>query len=181
MIGLSEILSEATRGIEQQYFLLPIHGAPPTQRERVYCYELYHQMRRRWPEHCHFSLNGEGDKRAHPHLQAHANLSPAIPDLLVHVPGNMVGNHAIIEVKPINARPKGIAKDLRTLTTFVSHWGYQRAILLIYGGDGVSCLARTRRIANRIDHIVPIEVWHHPHPEAPAVPLGIVGERRAAA
>ena len=48
MEQLTDILRQATAAIGRDYFLLPIHGAAPVYRERVYCYELYHQMRLRW-------------------------------------------------------------------------------------------------------------------------------------
>jgi hypothetical protein len=57
-----------------------VHGGLPAYRERVYCYELYHQMRRRWPLNCEYSLNGEVDKRGHPYLQARPDLRSVIPD-----------------------------------------------------------------------------------------------------
>ncbi len=62
----------ATTAIGNDYMLLPIAGAPlPIYRERVYCYELYHQLRvemDRNQERVDFpySLGGEIDKRAHP-------------------------------------------------------------------------------------------------------------------
>jgi len=43
MEQLTHILQDATAAIGREYFLLPIHGADPVYRERVYCYELYHQ------------------------------------------------------------------------------------------------------------------------------------------
>lgn len=67
MEQLDEILNHRTAAIDGEYFLLPIHGADPVHRERVYCYELYHQMRLRWPA-THYRLNGEIDKGDHPYL-----------------------------------------------------------------------------------------------------------------
>jgi hypothetical protein len=180
MNELSELLSNATRAVEMSYFALPIAGGLPAHRERVYCYELYHQLRSIWPGG-RYSLNGEVDKRGHPHLRARAGLRSAIPDFLVHVPGEMGGNYAIIEVKPFSAAPAGIKKDLRTLTTFVDHWGYRKAILLIYGGDAGECFARIQRIADDLDDIVPVELWHHAYPGIGAAQFGMIGERRAAA
>ena len=40
MEQLTQILQDATAAIGQEYFLLPIHGADPVYRERVYCYEI---------------------------------------------------------------------------------------------------------------------------------------------
>jgi hypothetical protein len=68
MQQLTQILRDATAAVSQEYFLLPIHGADPVFRERVYCYELYHQMRLLWPGGP-YRLNGEADKRAHPYFQ----------------------------------------------------------------------------------------------------------------
>jgi hypothetical protein len=103
-------------------------------RERVYCYELYHQMRLHWPTRCPFYLNGEIDKSAHPIL-TQLGASYAKPDLLVHQPGYMKGNHAIIEVKSSRAVSAGITKDLNTLSVFINNVGYQRAIYLLYGHE----------------------------------------------
>jgi hypothetical protein len=63
---LDDILQKATAAIGDEFFLLPIHGADRVYRERVYCYELYHQMRRRWPKSCRYRLNGENDKAGYP-------------------------------------------------------------------------------------------------------------------
>jgi hypothetical protein len=43
-----EILSSASTHVSEQYFQLPVADADTIYRERVYCYELYHQMRRMW-------------------------------------------------------------------------------------------------------------------------------------
>ena len=43
-------LIAATAGIRDEYFMLPIRGGNTLFRERVYCYELYHQLRKRWPD-----------------------------------------------------------------------------------------------------------------------------------
>lgn len=69
MEQLTRILAEATASVGPEYFLLPIDGADPIYRERVYCYELYHQMRRRWPDDRRYILNGEVDKSAHPYFR----------------------------------------------------------------------------------------------------------------
>lgn len=86
MHELDDILRQATAAIGGEYFLLPIHGADPVQRERVYCYELYHQMRLRWPppEACHYRLNGEIDKGGHPYFRNQRGKPK--PDLLVPSP-----------------------------------------------------------------------------------------------
>src|SRR5438105_4632194 len=107
MQELTSLLETATAAIEPSYFRLPIDGGDSVYRERVYCYELYHQMRSRWPRHCSFSINGEIDKAAHPILRL-LGADRTKPDLLVHQPGSMAGNYAILEVKSALTRNRGI-------------------------------------------------------------------------
>src|SRR5260370_1268039 len=62
MDELDGILALGTAKVGPPYFLLPIFGGDPVRRERVYCYELYHQMRCQWPDDCRYILNGEVDR-----------------------------------------------------------------------------------------------------------------------
>lgn len=163
MEQLDFIIREATAAIDVIYFQLRVDGGDPVYRERVYCYELYHQMRSVWPPDARFSLNGEVDKRAHPQwgrIQARI----ASPDLLVHTPGHMDGNHCVIEVKPGNARRKGIEKDLLTLSQFRVRAGYERAILLFYGGIPEVLDAVIEGAGQRPE----IDYWFHPAHLTPA-------------
>jgi hypothetical protein len=170
MNEISQILSEATAAIACGYFHLNIDGGDPVYRERVYCYELYHQMRLRWPSGCQFSLNGEVDKISHPILR-NLRADHSKPDFLVHRPGDMKGNHAIIEVKKAEATNKGICKDLRTLDQFIQTVHYQRAIYLLFGYEADRCLVdRVQSIVRRrFQQIAPIEVWLHQQIGQPAM------------
>jgi hypothetical protein len=81
------------------------------------------------------------------------------PDFLVHVPGDLQGNHAIIEVKPAPSRPDKIRKDLQTLSIFMRA-GYDRAIYLFYGASAdARLIARVARAALQVDGTAGIEVW----------------------
>jgi hypothetical protein len=167
MIELTGLLAEATAGIGERYFQVQLDGGDPIYRERVYCYELYHQLRQLWPESPYF-LNGELDKAAHPILRE-LGADYAKPDLLVHTPGSMRGNHAIIEVKSVSASNAGIAKDLTTLALFRTKVGYDRATYLLFGFDPGACVERVRTVAATMGGIPPIEVWAHSEPGAAAV------------
>jgi len=132
---LVECLRLATQNIKHSYMFLPIAGSVlPIYRERVYCYELYHQFRIVWNDHKGFSINGEVDKTHHP-LIHDPNIKNSKPDFLIHKPGNMSGNLAIIEVKPVTARKDDIKKDLITMTAFLKIINYHFAIYLVYGDD----------------------------------------------
>lgn len=132
-----DLLAEATRQIGHDYIQLPVAGQEDENyRERVYCYELYHQLRTLWPKSLNkFSLAGEIDKAGHPPIR-NGNLDRVKPDLLVHVPGNMECNLVVIEVKPANKAGEGFEKDLKTLTAFRRAANYENAIHLTYGSSG---------------------------------------------
>jgi hypothetical protein len=166
MEQLDAIIAEATTAIPEPYFLLPVNGGDARYRERVYCYELYHQMRRIWPEDANpYWLGGEIDKAGHPVM---TELAGAVkPDFLVHVPGAM-DNFAIIEVKPQRASTRGIKKDLTTLANFVTHGQYHRAIYLIYGYQAEVTAARLQHILAATSDLPPIEIWVHRNPGTPA-------------
>jgi len=157
MKELTAVLEKATANLSVGYFRVQLDGGDPVYRERVYCYELYHQLRCLWPKETFFVLNGELDKKAHPILKK-LGADYAKPDFLVHTPGSMDGNHAIIEVKSTSAKGKGIRKDLRTLTLFLTKVGYERGIYLIFGDDPTQAVERVRSIAASIPGLPPIEL-----------------------
>jgi hypothetical protein len=168
MRELPQVLGDATGSIDWRYFHLAVDGGPPIYRERVYCYELYHQMRSLWPGNCPYCLNGEVDKAGHPILP-NLGVRRAIPDLLVHQPGSMRGNYAIIEVKNPLASPAGIMKDLKKLDLFVRNVGYQKAIYLTYGGAADRLVDNIIRCACKIPDLASIELWVHQHVGEPAI------------
>ena len=173
MHELSELLARATAAVESGYFHLSLAGANPVYRERVYCYELYHQLRVVWPDNSHYRLNGEVDKAAHPILKF-MGVGRAKPDLLVHRPGYMEGNNTIIEVKSSSAAKRGIKKDLNTLGRFRTVVGYERGIYLIYGADAPRTAEWVRHIAQEPGGLPPIELWVHKTAGQAAVQVGIL-------
>jgi hypothetical protein len=165
---LTDILQLATRALPAEYFRLAIHGGPAVYRERVYCYELYHQMRRLWPDDCPYWLNGEIDKQGH-QLLAQLGAARFKPDFLIHTPGEMAGNYAIMEVKPLGAGRDDINADIEKLCLFVSRVEYRRAIYLFYGhGDADRTFERVSEAYERLDDPRPIEIWLHAEPGHPA-------------
>ena len=168
MNQLTEIIQEATAAIQAGYFHLQIDGGDPIYRERVYCYELYHQMRLRWPDATDFCLNGEIDKSAHPILRE-LGADHVKPDLLVHRPGYMLGNYAVIEVKSSESRLQGIKKDLQNLALFRGVVGYERAIYLMYGYEVDQSIERILRVAGAFTNLPTIELWLHKAPGQPAI------------
>lgn len=168
MQELTTLFEEATRRIPESYFHVQIENGDPIYRERVYCYELYHQLRCLWPTDTDFYLNGELDKSAHPILKE-LGADYAKPDLLIHKPGYMTGNHAIIEVKTSKAQVEGIKKDLNTLALFLTKVRYQRAIYLLFGYEVEAAAKRVCRVAETVKGLPPIELWLHSAPGRAAI------------
>ena len=131
-----ETLRCSAARIDAAYFQLPIAGKEdPEYRERVYAYELYHQLRQLWPQKlAKYSLGGEVDKSGHPLIRGN-ELDNAKPDLIVHVPGGMSGNLAVVEIKPAPRAREGADQDLRKLAAFCDpeRGKYAGGIFLAYG------------------------------------------------
>ncbi len=155
-----QILGEAAAGIKLEWFKLPVIGRGSVYRERVYCYELYHQMRSRWPKGTGWVLNGEVDKRNHPHLGGRAPK----PDFLAHVPGKS-RNYAVIEVKSCKYyRVAGIKSDIEKLIRFTKEirFSYHRAIYLIFGRKARCFAARVQGTLKKYGQAAAsVEVWVH--------------------
>ena len=160
-------LIKAGLRIDRHYFQLSIAGSDePIFRERVYCYELYHQLRCILGDRFPYKLDGEVDKSGH-HYSNKA-LDSKKPDFIVHVPGEMKRNLVVIEVKPVTVKDRmsELEKDLKKLKGFIDRAKYQRAIMLIYGADGDDLPANFRieikRLRNKYSER--ILFVHHPGP-----------------
>ena len=126
------MVAVAASRITRLYFQLPVAELEDAiYRERVYCYELYHQLRVDW-NGFDFSLGGEVDKGGHPLFRA-GEYAHAKPDLLVHRPGDMDRNLACIEVKPCIRPAAEFREDLKKLTWFCRNAQYYRGLFLVYG------------------------------------------------
>ena len=168
MDNLDDIIAAATGAIAEKYYSMPIDGSTPIYRERVYCYELYHQMRCLWGD-CPYTLGGEVDKRGHALLSS-LGIDGGIPDLLVHGPGRMEDNFAIIEVKASGLQrgmvsDELIKADVAKLVEFVTFAGYRHPLFLVFGEFALPSIAE--KIA-AIPRPCPIELWLHPQAEQPA-------------
>ncbi len=150
MEELDEILKKSIKAIDDKYFLLPLDGDEPVSRERVYCYELYHQLRKRWPNDCLYTLNGEVDKSGHPKFRG-TDHSDVKPDFLIHKPGSMGGNHAVFEVKATGTPLARLKGDVQTLIGFQKDLGYDRSIYLFFGKKAIGPIVKELRILAKKD------------------------------
>lgn len=168
---LSGLLRAATAAIAPEYFLLPV-ATPEGEtllhqyRERVYAYELYHQLRSQWPSKWPYSLAGEVDKVGHPIVRG-GELDKAKPDLLVHVPRSMEHNLAAIEIKPLPQEPNAneaarFKDDIRKLIAFRGPTAKYSSALLIVFGEAIDRAmehgATARADGLEVDRV---DLWHH--------------------
>ena len=131
MDKFSELIQAATANVDSGYFDVPVADYKDSiYRERVYCYELYHQLRCLW-DNFEFRLNGELDKTMAPAFR-NGPYPRTKPDLLVHIPGHHKCNLAVVEIK---AAPGRFEKDLEKLTWFCTNfqYSYYRGIFLVFG------------------------------------------------
>lgn len=177
MENFPERLSTATARIRYLYFKLPIDGGEAVFRERVYCYELYHQLRLVMSDQLEYVINGEVDKLNHPRFADFQGGYPK-PDFLVHVPGDMSKNHIVIEVKSQKVSAQGLRNDLIKLDQMVHRARYTTAIYLIYGHDlSERYFMRLVKACERYGITAEIQVWFHTGPESPAEMYGILNRQ----
>jgi hypothetical protein len=125
-----DLVRRSLKGIGQEYFkLITTYEPSGIVRERVFCYELYHQIRLNMGTDYALSLNGEIDKRGH------VDFHPADqknPDFVFHMPGTHEGNTLIVEVKGTLTRRKEVIQDFSTILRFVTNYQYQAGIFILY-------------------------------------------------
>jgi hypothetical protein len=146
VVAFKRMVRKACERIKLEYMVLPVYGQEaPGYRERVYCYELYHQLRRITSAvGFRYSLCGEIDKTGHPLIRGNY-LDKAKPDLAVHIPGEMRHNLCVLEVKRINANVRSIAEDICKLSSFRRDAEYHSACFLIFGSRDQDSLETLRR------------------------------------
>ena len=104
-----ELIKEALGNIVKKYFTIKFEGIGKEKiRERVFCYELYHQIRKLLDDSGELDvsggllLNGEIDKSGNPKFKSEN------PDFVLHRPGTC-NNVIVVEVKG-NLNKRGIKK-----------------------------------------------------------------------
>lgn len=128
-----QLISDSLENIGDEYYRLTTTYNPfGIVRERVFCYELYHQMRLIQSQRglTDIRIHGEIDKNGYFEFDGDAQKNP---DFVFHVPGMMKGNAIVVEVKGKleGSYQGGICKDIETLSKFTNNKHYYRLGLLI--------------------------------------------------
>jgi len=145
--GFLRMLEEACPRVAREWFkptMAPARDAEGVReeyRERVYCYELYHQLRLldrtglgRDAGAPAYRLSGELDKAG---LRSVTDDGRHKPDFIWHIAGNPHGNAAVVEVKHVRGM-RGMDKDLATLAKFLSvddDRAYSLGVVLVFGTE----------------------------------------------
>ena len=144
-----DLIKNALGNIDTKYFKMDIFGSSKKIiRERVFCYELYHQIRlcQKKSGLNQLTLNAEPDK------SGRYDFDRENPDFIFHIPGTMDHNDIIIEVKGDLSRIGAIEKDIHTLTNFVRNYEYRKGIYIIYGKCPERVKERIRGIIQILDN-----------------------------
>jgi hypothetical protein len=132
---LLTVVAVSMKAIEADYFNFRVADKEnPIERERVYCAELYHQMRQRF-DGIGYYLNNEPNKKGHPIIEKLCG--PVDPDFVVHRMGSMgpTDNLAVIEVKRSRGDLSGgVTKDMNTINCMGTiENGYYGGIIVVFG------------------------------------------------
>jgi len=111
-------------------------------RERVFCYEFYHQIRKIMTD-SDLKLNSEIDKRGHPDFAPGGWKNP---DFVIHTPGTNENNTFIIEVKG-KLEPKKIGEDIKKIITFIEEYQYTAGVFVLYNHS-------LERLKQRAGHVL---------------------------
>lgn len=142
--GLYTLLIDSINSVDKRYRLFTYWSSqkyPSKLRERVFCYELYHQIRKKQEESAYrdIDVNGEPDKRGQ---ERFAHITGPIPDMIIHKAGAKYANYIVLEAKcnlsgqeknPKSGNPTGVYKDFKNLADFILTARYKYGVFLAIG------------------------------------------------
>lgn len=152
MTEFLNFLGIALENVDEKYW--NVHSAENEDfiRERVFCYELYHEMRKiqesdgdsgKYRTFSNIDLYAEPDKRGWEKLEDDEKKNP---DFIFHKKAES-NNLIVMEVK--GNKNGDIKKDFETLTAFLSeknHLKYKYGIFLLYGNTMTAAKNKIRQI-----------------------------------
>lgn len=145
-----DLIKASLKDIEPDYYrVITTYDNSGIVRERVFCYELYHQMRSRMqaqqiPE---VRIHGEIDKRGHRDFKTKHWKNP---DFIFHVPGIHEFNTLVVEVKGTlnydrrqksqlnrvkssrSRKASTALNDIKNLLIFITNYSYAAGVFILY-------------------------------------------------
>ena len=154
-----DCLMDACKNISENYFQLNVSQVDKHSkkifRERIYCYELYHQLRTILEDKFkyRYTLHGEVDKRGHEIISKNY-----VPDFIVHSPGCMEKNLIVIEVKILKKNTK-LKYDVDKIKYFINEANYFKGIMLLFGDSEKNTIENKIKLTKRYIVITKIKYY----------------------
>ncbi|NOQ26786.1 MAG: hypothetical protein GQ564_15605 [Bacteroidales bacterium] len=171
MIDFKYLIKEALTNVGEIYYKQPtVKDGEFKYGERVFCYELYHQLRCMQERFKDLVISGEAVKSK---FQSQDLENNKMPDMLIHNFGMHENNEVIIEAKTdVRSVKKDIEKDFEILNTFThsdSCFNYKLGISLVVNHDLKEYLSEQKDKLDNIKSIIDknprIELWNIINPE----------------
>jgi len=169
------LIKESILSIQEKYFIQDtVNKERKKYNERVFCYELYHQIRLRQSRFEGLTISGEAVKSEFQFSKLGSKNKT--PDLLIHNFGTTVNNEVVFEIKTSinrNSVINGLKKDFITLDLFTDNTttniDYKLGIYLLINSDYFDVVKSNEKIYRSIKKIIKkntrIEVWNIASPK----------------
>jgi len=141
---LLQFIEKALNNVGEMYYSIMTathNGQKQIFRERVFCYELYHQMRCLQitnPSFFSINIDPEIDKRGHEIIDENIN-----PDFIIHERGTMKKNCAVIEVK-VSLDNDDIVDDFQKLCCMINNYNYIIGVFILINNNYCKFVEKAR-------------------------------------
>ena len=170
--GALERIRQSILAVAPDYFVVHLPGGSRKHQERVFAYELYHQLRVRFTEHWY--VNGEFRKGLSliPRVE---RTDWIIPDIVIHQPHTLERNLVALEIKSDPAITAANlledVKKLEMLTDPHQGLGFQIGVMLAVNADFETVLANApgevqRTLVQVLEKGPRVAIWNIAEPIA---------------
>ncbi len=154
------LICDSMGKVGKAYINVSVYNEPTSiRRERIYCYELYHQMRKEYDKRIRRSslwkklcINAEADKSGIRNYALGIN-----PDFIIHQQGTIALNVCTVEVKVRMNSSAGIKKDFESISDMMHKLNYQTGVFVLVGSsldEFINSIRRGRLVRERLKELV---------------------------
>ncbi|SNR73689.1 hypothetical protein [Flavobacterium sp. ov086] len=168
-----DVIKDSLCNVEKKYIEQITVTSRTKYNERVFCYELYHQLRRKSEEFKNLTISGEAVKSEFQFKNLGKNKTP---DILIHNFGTIENNEVVIEVKTSKNKQsvlQGLKKDILVLDLFTDNTtlkiDYKLGLYIVFHFDFFELLNENEKIKKSVKRILcknkRIVLWNIPEPK----------------
>ncbi len=168
-----KVIKKSLCNVEKKYLEQITVTSRTKYNERVFCYELYHQLRCKSEEFKNLTISGEAVKSEFQFRNLGNNKTP---DILIHNFGTIENNEVVIEVKTSKNKQsvlQGLKKDILVLDLFTDNTtvkiDYKLGLYIVFHFDFFDLLNENEKIKNYVKRILSrnksIVLWNIPEPK----------------